>query len=366
MSDIKVIIKEEVIKANINESINSPVFSVNGDTGHVLIELGSASVIDNLITQNALIALSANQGFILKGFIDNINTLLTSDETSLDNLQEIVDFINLNRTTLDALGITNISGLENALNSKVDIISLSTVATSGEYSDLLNIPPTEIPNHGTLTGLENDDHIQYALADGQRGAFASLAQGDLADTSVQRSEIVDDLISNDVAQPLSANQGLILKGFIDNINTLLTSDETNLDTLQEIVDFIELNKATLDTLGIANIAGLENALDLKQDLREIKTISTDTYILLETDNNKKLQFTNALGCTITIPTGLTLGNSYEGKQMEAGQLTFTNAVGVTLNKSATDTLKTADQYSVFGLDCTSTNKYVLFGKLELV
>jgi len=132
-----------------------------------------------------------------------------------------------------------------------------------------------------------------------------------------------------------------------------------------------------DDIGLGNVdnttdadkpisSDTESALDLKQDLREIKTISTDTYILLETDNNKKLQFTNALGCTITIPTGLTLGNSYEGKQMEAGQLTFTNAVGVTLNKSATDTLKTADQYSVFGLDCTSTNKYVLFGKLELV
>jgi len=50
------------------------------------------------------------------------------------------------------------------------------------------------------------------------------------------------------------------------LETLVISDTSNLNTLQEIVDFIELNKATLDTLGIANIAGLQNALDAKLSL----------------------------------------------------------------------------------------------------
>jgi len=100
-------------------------------------------------------------------------------------------------------------------------------------------------------------------------------------------------------------------------------------------------------------------------IKEIKTISADTYTLLAEDFDKKLHFTSATDTTVTLPTGLPLGNPYEGKQMGAGQVRFTNAVGVTLNKSATDTLKTADQYSVFGLDCTATDEYVLFGKLEL-
>jgi hypothetical protein len=73
-------------------------------------------------------------------------------------------------------------------------------------------------------------------------------------------EVIDTLISTEAGKPLSANQGKVLKGFIDTINTLLLSDDTTLDEMQELVNFIKQNKTTLDTLGIANIAGLVDAL----------------------------------------------------------------------------------------------------------
>lgn len=73
-------------------------------------------------------------------------------------------------------------------------------------------------------------------------------------------EIVDALTSIDVNKALSANQGKILKGFIDDINTLLASDDTTLDQLQEVVDFIKANKDDLNNLSIANISGLQSAL----------------------------------------------------------------------------------------------------------
>jgi hypothetical protein len=38
-----------------------------------------------------------------------------------------------------------------------------------------------IKDHGGLTGLGDDDHTQYALADGSRGDFATTAQGTKAD-----------------------------------------------------------------------------------------------------------------------------------------------------------------------------------------
>ena len=77
--------------------------------------------------------------------------------------------------------------------------------------------------------------------------------------------IVDDLNSTVPGSVLDANQGRILKGLIDNITTILNSDETNLDTLQEIVDFIKINRDTLNALTISSIAGLQNALDNKLD-----------------------------------------------------------------------------------------------------
>ena len=46
-------------------------------------------------------------------------------------------------------------------------------------------PGSGVTDHGALTGLADDDHGQYALADGSRGSFASTAQGAKADTAVQ-------------------------------------------------------------------------------------------------------------------------------------------------------------------------------------
>ena len=77
--------------------------------------------------------------------------------------------------------------------------------------------------------------------------------------------IVDDLNSTVPGSVLDANQGRILKGLIDNITTILNSDKTNLDTIQEIVDFIKINRDTLNALTISSIAGLQNALNNKLD-----------------------------------------------------------------------------------------------------
>lgn len=48
-----------------------------------------------------------------------------------------------------------------------------------------------VSDHGALTGLSDDDHTQYALADGSRGSFASTAQGALAATAVQPGDLPD-------------------------------------------------------------------------------------------------------------------------------------------------------------------------------
>lgn len=58
-----------------------------------------------------------------------------------------------------------------------------------------NSPP--IDDHGQLNGLGDDDHSQYALADGSRGAFASEAQGTLADSAVQPGDLADVATSGD-------------------------------------------------------------------------------------------------------------------------------------------------------------------------
>ena len=127
-----------------------------------------------------------------------INTLLQSDDTTLDELQELVDFIKENKTELDTLGIANISGLQTALDGKI------------------------------------------AIAD-----------------------IVDNLTTADSTKVLSANQGVQLKTMIDNITTLLSSDDLNLDTLQEVVDALKnINMDTLSETENRNFLGSQNPTTL--------------------------------------------------------------------------------------------------------
>ena len=47
----------------------------------------------------------------LQTFINNINSLLSSDDVSLDELQEVVNFIKANREDLANLSINNLSSI---------------------------------------------------------------------------------------------------------------------------------------------------------------------------------------------------------------------------------------------------------------
>ena len=131
--------------------------------------------------------------------------------------------------------------VDNKLNNKVDMVAGKTL-TSNDYTNL---------EKEKLTTIE-------------------------AGAQVNKT-VINSLVSDSTDEPLSAKQGKVLKTLIDNINTILSSDKSNLDTLQEIVDFILLNKDTLDNLGMGNIAGLEAALANKQDKlisgTNIKTIN---------------------------------------------------------------------------------------------
>jgi hypothetical protein len=100
-------------------------------------------------------------------------------------------------------------------------------------------------------------------------------------------------------------------------------------------------------------------------IRTPKTITGTTYTLVEEDKDKILNFTSNTDVVITIPTGLSPNNRYEGKQLGTGQLIFGADIGVTLRVGASELAKTAEQYSPFALDVIGTEEYMLYGKLEL-
>jgi hypothetical protein len=98
----------------------------------------------------------------------------------------------------------------------------------------------------------------------------------------------------------------------------------------------------------------------------ISNIGATAYSISSSDSTLILQFTSNSPITVTIPSGLTPSKRYEGKQLGTGQITFVAGGGVTLNKAATENAKTAEQYSVFAIDWTGSETYMIYGKLELV
>ena len=167
------------------------------------------------------------------------------------------------------------------------------------------------------------------------------------DKKIDKTSVLDTLTSIDTTKPLSANQGKVLKGLFDAINTLLLSDNATLDSVQEIVNFIEINKDTLDTLGIASIAGLQTALNGKQQSGTYNTvIGTDTDLntagstiidnIYVTDGVITSMGTRVLSANDLAATVLKSTNGYVklpgGIILQWGRSTA-NAVGSTVNST---------------------------------
>lgn len=80
------------------------------------------------------------------------------------------------------------------------------------------------------------------------------------------SDIVNDLTTGGTDKVLSAEQGKTLKGLIDGINTILQSDDVNLDTVQEVVDFLKQIQTELNSILVDNLTTNDStkALTAKQ------------------------------------------------------------------------------------------------------
>lgn len=192
------------------------------------------------------------------------------------------DFIKISKTdNLNQFGIYEVIGIADHGNSKYKRISLTPRGTNGT---LTVGQKYFVANYSALYDQDfSDDSVTefsdvtdagsgQIITSTERTQLSSLNQNALV-----HSDVVNNLTSTTTDVPLSANQGKVLKDLIDDINTLLTSDNVELDTLQEIVDYVEANRGTLEGLGISNISGLQNALNGKQNTEAGKGLSTEDF-----------------------------------------------------------------------------------------
>jgi len=225
----------------------------------------------------------------------NISTLVSIKDTmtSLVNDKATLDSLYADKTTLDGLY---------ALKSKIDSLFADKTKLNSIYDDksildsiysklseittvVENI--TEIVDSSSNATIATNKALEAKGFRDEAESFKNQAQAiaggevlaedvkfsddsnleDYKTSILNISDVIDNLTSIDANKPLSANQGKILKDAIDVINTLLSSDDTTLDQMQEIVNYIKQNKTDLQNLDYSNIAETATLLHFTSTLK---------------------------------------------------------------------------------------------------
>ena len=232
--------------------------------------------------------LNLNAGSAIDTSFSTINTIYVSvNDKSGNSLREYLenadnDFIKISKTdNLNQFGIYEVTAIEDYGNNKYKKLTVTPRGTNGTLSVGVKY---FVANYSALYDQDFSDDSVTEFQDVTSAGSGQIITNDertqlqnLNTNALVHSDVVNNLTSTGINVPLSAKQGQVLKGLIDNINTLLQSDNTDLDSLQEVVDYIETNRSTLDSLGISNITGLQAALDGKQNTESGKGLSAEDF-----------------------------------------------------------------------------------------
>ncbi|REJ63502.1 MAG: hypothetical protein DWQ21_02960 [Bacteroidetes bacterium] len=285
----KVIGTDSATGATKNYSIESILSVANEDN---LVESfdGAAfefkDYVDPAETVNGV--LNLNAGSAIDTSFSTINTIYISvNDKSGNSLREYLenadnDFIKISKTdNLNQFGIYEITNIEDYGSNKYKKLTVTPRGTNGTLTVGVKY---FVANYSALYDQDfSDDSVtefQDVTSAGSGQIITSNERSQLQNLNTNalvHNDVVNNLTSTGINVPLSAKQGQVLKGLINDINTLLTSDNVDLDTLQEVVDYIETNRNTLDTLGISNISGLQAALNAKQNTEAGKGLSAEDF-----------------------------------------------------------------------------------------
>ncbi len=261
-----------------------------------------AITINNVYTvgsETAMLGLSANQGDmairtdVSANYVHNGGTsggIADWTELAFPN----IEVTSVNGKTGDVvIGITDISTLQTLLDSKANSADLATVATSGSFSDLTDVPAT----------IDTD-----------------------ATNDVLKSEIVNDLVSGGADKVLSAEQGKVLKTSVDANATDIANNTTSIAT------------------NATNISQNTGDIALKEDAANK---STDGTLI----NNSDVKFPTEKAVKTYVDATVASGapdatTTTKGKVQLAGDLTGTAAAPEIAAGAVTDTKLAA------GIDAT--------------
>lgn len=255
-------------QAELWNKVNAAMILNAGTTGELNAEVAAQILELQKITANAPIALDT-----LKEIADSLGNDTDFATTMINQLALKANKIVDHDLVPDTANIRNLGSPEKPFkdlylsNASLYVDGQQVLSASG---DTINVSADEDQNV-RITTLGVGDIEIYPKGTGtiELKGTIEVTAGKLVRTSDGTPLLIDgsiDVDGNVVADNLSAvnlngaNINTIISD-VNNLKILVQSDDTTLDTLQEVVDYIQLNRSTLQALGISGISGLQTALD---------------------------------------------------------------------------------------------------------
>lgn len=237
-------------------------------------------IVDNLTTPDSNKVLSANQGVIIKNYIDSLTRYMGA--IGGNNLGDITNVVENGKNIELRKNETHIQWRVEGEGEWIDLIAIKDLVTEGQtinvidnlYSDsstdalsaqqgkILNSSITKIleliknmdfgggeavqgpkGEDGKKVQLRStDSYIQWKYDDEDEDSWLNLVSlKDLVNSS-QNFNVIDNLSDNSPTDALSANQGRILKEFMDKLYKLFT--EITSQDMVEIIDSLDESSKT--------------------------------------------------------------------------------------------------------------------------
>ena len=204
----------------------APVQDVNGETGNVVLDTDDISEgVTNLYFTDARVAASPSVS-TNTGNIATNTANISSNDTDISNLQ--AEQITQNNAI--ALNTAKVSA-DGSIDTHSDVDTTTTAPTSGqvlEWDGANWVPATPAPgvtDHGALTGLADDDHLQY-LTESRHDALPQDNPHNVTATQVGLGNVDN---TSDADKPVSTAQqaALDLKYDASNPNGYETPAQLN-------------------------------------------------------------------------------------------------------------------------------------------
>ena len=299
-----------------------------------IILADTENIKDNAVTSNKI---AANNVTETKLAIAVRNKLNTQPDWSQNN-QTALDFIKNKPSSLDGVGI------QSTVNNNDGTFTITyTDETTFTTSDLTGPQGVRGPK-----GENGAPGIQgFPGPPGEDGAIGPQGEQGIQGEVGPKGDQGDDGLTSYQVWLANGNTGTVQ----DYLDSLVGADGTNGTDGND------------GATGATGPQGETGAAGEDATARTNKTVTASSYILLATDVDKFLIFSNA--CTVVVPNGLAANLEFQGKQGGTGQVTFSAESGGTLNVPSVFLAETAEQHCFFGIRTDGGDGSTILGTLKL-